>query len=434
MILYYFLVVTLPLLDQRWLSAPLAGFTAEKWLGLACFVYALFYAALRPGPASAWLQPLAAAPARAFLLFFLIALVSFCAFSRPEVGGREMMLVYASNLMFLVTTVLLVDSALKLRRALLAAITSLAVASLYMIRDWLAGSAIWGAGYRPGFVLGDSNYFTAGAILILPVAYYFFTQRGARWERLYCFSVCLLTLAAIMLGASRGGFLGLIAACLCMVFRARARARNLALIAVLIGLFAAISPTSPLRRLSHPSSGDQQAAQDRLVLWRAGAAMAFAHPLAGVGLGNFKSALPDYAPPGTDISFIAHNTYVEMAAEMGLPGLLAFLLIIGFAFRALARARDAAVGAEDGLVFAIAAGLQAGLVGFLVAVFFLSAAFLKLFWFVVFLSALLPWLITPPADVASEEDENALPPLAAAPPAQTPAPSRASGARPPVFI
>lgn len=418
MILYCFLIFTLPLMNQRQLALRLGGLTLEKWLGLLCFAYALLCAArrgLRPG---LWRS----GQARAFLGFYCVAAVSFALLGRP--APDSMMLVYSSQLLFLATTLILVDSLAALRWALLAAISSLALGSLYLIRDWWTGSALWGLSYRPGFVVGDANYFTAGAVLLLPLAFLFFADSGSRWERAYCSGVVVLTLLAIMLGASRGGFLGLVVAFVLMCWSSRHRWRNLACATAVLVLLSAAVPRTPLERFVHPSGGDQESSQDRLALWQAGLAMFTAHPWSGVGLGNFKQALADYAPPGTDLNFIAHNTYIEMAAEMGWPGLVAFLLILLATDRALARARHVARSRGAELTLCAATGLRAGLAGFLVAAFFLSAAFLKQLWFAVFISACLPHLADLEAGAGAEAPLDDTESLAAPACSSGPAPVR----------
>ena len=387
MLLYYFLVVTLPLMNERFLAHPLLGFTVEKWLGLACFFFAVVDWAIHRRPAA----PFASAQTRAFLVFYLLALVSFSTI--PTHAPASMMLVYTSHLLFLLTTLLLVRTVERLRWAMLAAVGAMTIASLFVIREWLAGSALYGLSFRPGYVLGDANYFTASILVVLPFAFYVFTERRVRWERILCLSAIAITLWAVMLSASRGGFLGLVAAGLYLIARSRRRAFNLLGVTVLIALALALAPITPIQRFLHPTRGDQQSTQDRLVLWGAGLRMIAAHPLTGIGLDNFKAELPRYMPPGANIDFIAHSTYIEIGASMGLPGLFAFLAILGFTYFSLRRSRVRAqeIGAE--WIYLTAAGLEAGMVGFGIAVFFLSAAFLKMLWFTVFISAVLPTLL-----------------------------------------
>src|SRR5262249_44305318 len=68
---------------------------------------------------------------------------------------------------------------------------------------------------------------------------------------------------------------------------------------------------------------------ERLAHWIAGLRMFAAHPLLGVGAGNYSAAYAAYAfrawpePLGN-----AHNYYINVAAETGICGLLAFLAVV----------------------------------------------------------------------------------------------------------
>jgi len=107
-----------------------------------------------------------------------------------------------------------------------------------------------------------------------------------------------------------------------------------------------------------------------------------AHPIAGVGLGNFKPLMPLYmsVTPGTgvDVDSMAHNMFIEVAAELGLPALLVFLAIFCFTYRTLGKLRRSP--STHSLIRETAAALQAGLVGFAVAGSFVSAEYEKTSW------------------------------------------------------
>ena len=104
---------------------------------------------------------------------------------------------------------IVIDSLERLRNVMLVAIGAVALASLYVLREWWGGSSVYGSGYRPGYVTGDPNFFSASALLCLPLAFAWTIGSRPRWERLYC-GVCLfIGLSGIMVSASRWAFLGL---------------------------------------------------------------------------------------------------------------------------------------------------------------------------------------------------------------------------------
>jgi tetratricopeptide (TPR) repeat protein len=59
--------------------------------------------------------------------------------------------------------------------------------------------------------------------------------------------------------------------------------------------------------------------------WRGAMDMALDHPLGGVGLATFGSHYPRYRPLLGHPAQEAHNDYLQVLAELGVPGLLAFL-------------------------------------------------------------------------------------------------------------
>ena len=60
------------------------------------------------------------------------------------------------------------DSLQRLRWVILMAIGSVAYASLHLIREWQKYGGM-AAGYRPGWVVGDPNYYSISALLCIPM-------------------------------------------------------------------------------------------------------------------------------------------------------------------------------------------------------------------------------------------------------------------------
>jgi O-antigen ligase len=110
-------------------------------------------------------------------------------------------------------------------------------------------------------------------------------------------------------------------------------------------------------------------------------------PLVGVGPLNFKSLSTLYT--GLDQGNIAHNSFLEIAAEFGLPALAVFVLLLAAVFRTLGRATRGSGSREAVELAAWAEGLRSGLVGFLVAGCFISAQYEKVLWLTLFLTIVL---------------------------------------------
>ena len=387
MILYYVFVLSLPLVSHPIFGSDAGGMTVSKYLGLGCFLYALVVLAGRRRPVGFLATP----QARCYLWLYALALLSYAvSLLGPNPGHWSVVVLYTSQLVFFITTLILVDSLERLRRVLLVAIGSVALGSLYMLKEWWGGSAVYGAEYRPGYVTGDPNFFAASAILCLPLAFGWALEGRRGWERVYCLGCLLLGLAASMVAASRGGFLGLLIALGVFVWHSRYRARAMTVVPAALALFLLVSPSSPVRRLFDPTHGDLEARNTRFELWSAGLKMVGSHPLLGVGLGNFKSQAGRYSGLGSDLKLLAHNGYLDVAAEVGLPALAALLGILFYSYRTAARVRRQTRKEGPLALHHAALGIEAGLVGFAVALIFVSGLFLKLFWLMAFLSMRLP--------------------------------------------
>src|SRR5260370_16522358 len=101
-------------------------------------------------------------------------------------------------------------------------------------------------------------------------------------------------------------------------------------------------------------------------------------PLFGVGLDNYPREISNYADPAKvpkyeTVRRVAHNSYMEIAAELGVPALLIFLGIIISSILSLERVRRAALKSSDDFLGRVALGLQPGILGASLALLFLSS-------------------------------------------------------------
>ncbi|MCX5859162.1 MAG: tetratricopeptide repeat protein, partial [Proteobacteria bacterium] len=110
---------------------------------------------------------------------------------------------------------------------------------------------------------------------------------------------------------------------------------------VLLGLSFYSSPPirNGLSRLSSLTDLKDPANRVRLLLYQDTLKMVKAHPLSGIGLGNYPVVLPDYwsgelrdliTYGASRTAENAHNDYLTTAAESGLPALLALAALIVF--------------------------------------------------------------------------------------------------------
>jgi len=375
MFFYYWLVGILPLMQHPLWGQQIGPLTVFEYIGVACFIYACSHILARgsfPAFLGTW-------EARLVVALYVIAFFSALIKGRGIGLGNGPLIIYTSSLLLIFISMAIVDTLPRLRWTALTLIGSYAFGSLYVIREWQHGGGFSG-NVRPGWIVGDANYFSTTAIFGIVLAFYFMQGKRPRWEKLYCIGCFLLTILGSTLCASRGGFLGLIAASIFLVWRTKHRFRNLLLVSALVLPLSLALPMSPLHRFLNPNE-DRGSTQFHLEAWKAGGRMIEAHPISGVGLGNFKALMPSYMPlaPGRiDVDTLAHNMFIEVAAELGLPALLIFLGIFWCTYRTLGRIRKSL--STHPLIRETAAALHAGLVGFAVAGSFVSAEYQKTSW------------------------------------------------------
>lgn len=89
---------------------------------------------------------------------------------------------------------------------------------------------------------------------------------------------------------------------------------------------------------------------ERLAHWQAAGEMIRYHPWTGVGFSNYEPVYLQYALMNWPIALgHAHNYYLNVAAELGVPGFLAYLLLWGAIFMQTARALRLRSGWKRGL-------------------------------------------------------------------------------------
>ena len=158
--------------------------------------------------------------------------------------------------------------------------------------------------------------------------------------------------AALIMSWSRGAWLGFAAAFILMNLAHSRRAAILfALLCLLVAsvlLLGSIQalPQSIIQRITDflpylrvldvrgvKVTDANYAVVERMAHWQAAWGMFNDRPWLGVGIGNYEPVYPAYSLPGwTEPLGHAHNYYLNIAAEAGLIGLAAYLVLWGAAF------------------------------------------------------------------------------------------------------
>ncbi|HEV7529980.1 MAG TPA: O-antigen ligase family protein [Solirubrobacteraceae bacterium] len=239
--------------------------------------------------------------------------------------------------------------------------------------------------------IGDPNELAAVLLVGLALGAGFALGRGrAPLMRVVAAVAVPLCLAGVFLSLSRGGLVALAAMMLAgTIFAGRWRmAITLMLVTIAGGGFIYFTQLAPLPARERVSSA--KGGTGRTDLWTVASRMVQAHPITGVGVGNFPNTSAEYtlrAGPlqRTDLIFnerpyVTHNTYLQITAEMGVPALLLFLGIIAACMSWALRAARIWARRGEVVMEVLARSMFLGLCGMLVADFFISVMYSKLLW------------------------------------------------------
>ena len=198
-----------------------------------------------------------------------------------------------------------------------------------------------------------------------------------RWSTLAVGGVCAaLMLAALVMSWSRGAWLGVGAAVVGMAVAMVVRGGRGAVLSVIVAavvVYALLAgglaqvPPSLVQRFGDfvPYLGvsDVRGAEitdanfavlERVAHWQAAWQMWTDHPWLGVGIGNYEPVYSRYALPQWPLPLgHAHNYYLNIAAESGVVGLGAYLLLWGVALLQTWRVVRRASGWELGVAIGV---------------------------------------------------------------------------------
>ncbi len=194
-------------------------------------------------------------------------------------------------------------------------------------------------------------------------------RRSPRWIQAGAVAAFALLLLALFLGQSRLALIGVIFALGVLIFllirSARGRAFALVALSVLIvaEVLVATHAIAPPTEAELMEERDEARASRRFEMWRQALAILRDHPLTGVGANMFRdgSVRAVYPVPTYETRVLphAHNEFLQIAADLGIPGLIVFIGIYASAGWMIWRCWRAGDGSARAVAAAAGAGLLA---------------------------------------------------------------------------
>ena len=210
-----------------------------------------------------------------------------------------------------------------------------------------------GANALPYGLMANRNLMGSAQTFLLPFELYLLYRSAKNWKLLAGFSI-FMTLLSIVLSQTRSAwvstFVLMLVSLVLVFFFIKSLRKKWVIVTVIVlgagiltGVFltaldkeGTLSAELKNRSVSLVNSGadtgiSKKSANDRIILWKKTLQMTKEHPLLGVGPSNWNLSISTY---GTDqlswsdrfyVPDRVHNVYLQMAAELGVPGLLLFL-------------------------------------------------------------------------------------------------------------
>lgn len=271
----------------------------------------------------------------------------------------------------------------RLRSMLWIALGASVFMSITALADYRAGIFLTGNVRIKGVLGGlfdNPNDLALHLVTMVPLALgLMLCGRGLIRKLIY--GICIFFMVAgIVVTFSRGGFLGLVAIAIVLVWRLGRQNRLMySLIAVMLFIvFVVLAPGDYFGRVQSifdstlDPFGSSTSRQDVLKI---SIRVALRHPLLGIGMGNFHIV--------SNHELVSHNAYTQVAAELGMAALVFYTIFVVTPIKRLRQLERETFGVpEDKRFHYLAVGLQASLIGYMVTSFFASVAFL---WYVYYL-------------------------------------------------
>jgi O-antigen ligase len=190
------------------------------------------------------------------------------------------------------------------------------------------------AGAAGGF-FENPNDLALNLVAFLPLAMMYVKRPGSAIKRLVSAAIVVLMVGAIVFTKSRSGMLGAVAMVAVYLLATRSLKPSVIIGGVLAAMLVVpMMPQSFWDRMASITDGSKDptgSREERRLLMEQAWVVFLQHPLTGIGAGQFQN----YSEPGLAKKWrVTHNAYLQVAAELGVFGLVFFMLIVWKGFSA----------------------------------------------------------------------------------------------------
>ncbi len=263
------------------------------------------------------------------------------------------------------------------------------------------GYRVWGP---TGSFVEDNNAIALALVMVVPLFRYLQISSENKKVKYFCIASMVLCLAAAIGSYSRGALLAIAAMSVMLLIKSKNRVLLSVLAIIFIAAIPVMMPDAWFDRMNTINNyASDGSAMGRINAWTMAWNLAVDRVLIG---GGFDAWRPEnfirYAPVADDLH-VAHSIYFQVLGEHGFVGLLIFLCIFGFAWRAgtksLRHTRSQG-GLESIWASDLASMCQVSLVAYAIGGAFLSLAFYDFPYYVAAILVLLRYRVGRPEAVS----------------------------------
>lgn len=199
-------------------------------------------------------------------------------------------------------------------------------AGVEILDEWVDTSTNSFIKARVYSVFGNPNIFAEILVMLSPLTVGLFWSTKRDGVRLFYLGLFAVQIIALFMTMSRGGWISIAFGAVVFLFFVKKRLLLLSIPAGVVGLY--LLPASFLSRFMTIFNLADSSTSYRFKIWEVTGEVIRDHFLVGVGLGHqpFKYTFETYIR--TMPIFHAHNSYIEIFAELGIVGFVLFVLFI----------------------------------------------------------------------------------------------------------
>lgn len=263
----------------------------------------------------------------------------------PEYSFKEFAKLLQQGLIFYVVVYFFKDDLQRIRLIKVLA-CALLIISAYGVVEFKDMTGVQPSDDLPTYVtslMGAEVWLTTYLVMLLPVVFALALFEQSGWVKTFYAATTLLTTLCLLFTFSRAGVLALLCELWLLSWLTRRKfvlmtATVISLVTIVAGLLLVQhSATTPIPGTTVPGvKATADSLHHRLDIWTFSAGKVFDHPILGIGYGKDNFLLVYGQSPHEEVPLGrlpilhagTHNTFLDIALGVGIPGLLLFIWLI----------------------------------------------------------------------------------------------------------